>query len=148
MAAGASAQYMLHCQRTIHSLSLPATVYVIQSLPAVHSTARNQPTTHSATQSTNKPLARSPAWLPAADWSYACIEYVSSLSDPRNVCAAILYLVLGWVVLAAQPWRVLQEWAAVLCGGASEGGDVAAGDSPRKVMAGMLCCAVLPGNAI
>ena len=47
----------------------------------------------------------------AADWSYACIEYVSQLSDPRNLATAALYLVLLYITLAAKPWEVLLEWA-------------------------------------
>lgn len=46
----------------------------------------------------------------AADWSYACIEYVSSLSDPRNLATAALYLCLLYIGVAARPWHVLQEW--------------------------------------
>lgn len=48
---------------------------------------------------------------PAADWSYACIEYVSSLADPRNLATLALYAALAYVGLAARPWRVLQEWS-------------------------------------
>ncbi len=48
---------------------------------------------------------------PAADWSYACIEYVSTLSDPRNLGTVALYLALLWLGLAARPWEVLLEWA-------------------------------------
>ena len=60
-------------------------------------------------------VCRSPAHLllslPAADWSYACIEYVSSLTDPRNLATASLYALLLWVGLSARPWEVLLEWA-------------------------------------
>ncbi|KAL4459052.1 hypothetical protein ABPG75_013917 [Micractinium tetrahymenae] len=47
----------------------------------------------------------------SADWSYACIDYVSSLSDPRNLATAALYLFLLWLGLSARPWQVLLEWA-------------------------------------
>lgn len=47
----------------------------------------------------------------AADWSYACIDYVTGLSDPRNLATLALYLFLLFVVLAARPWDVLREWA-------------------------------------
>lgn len=52
-----------------------------------------------------------PPPLLAADWSYACIEYVSSLADPRNLATLALYAALAYVGLAARPWRVLQEWS-------------------------------------
>ncbi|KAI7844666.1 hypothetical protein COHA_001755 [Chlorella ohadii] len=47
----------------------------------------------------------------SADWSYACIEYVSSLADPRNLATLLLYSLLAYLALAARPWRVLQEWS-------------------------------------
>lgn len=47
----------------------------------------------------------------AADWSYACIDYVTSLSDPRNLGTLALYACLLYTVLSARPWNVLLEWA-------------------------------------
>lgn len=66
--------------------------------------------------STHEPTCLSAAALPqlSADWSYACIDYVSSLSDPRNAATLALYLVLLLTGLAAQPWRVLAQWAGRL----------------------------------
>lgn len=36
---------------------------------------------------------------------------MSSLSDPRNLATAALYAALLAILLAAQPWQVLLEWA-------------------------------------
>lgn len=47
----------------------------------------------------------------AADYSYACIQYVTSLSDPRNLATLSLYVGLLCMCLAAKPWGVLWEWA-------------------------------------
>ena len=55
----------------------------------------------------------------SADWSYACIDYVSNFRDPRNAATAALYLMLVGVGLAAAPWRVLAQWAGKLPVGAS-----------------------------
>lgn len=45
---------------------------------------------------------------------------MSSLSDPRNLATAALYLALLWLGLAARPWEVPLEWAgrrpSVRCG--------------------------------
>lgn len=48
----------------------------------------------------------------SADWSYACIGYVSALGDLRNLATAALYTCLLATVLAARPWQVPQLWLA------------------------------------
>lgn len=54
------------------------------------------------------PFVPAPA---AVDWSYACVNYVASLSDPRNLATLALYAALLYIGLAAKPWDVLLEWA-------------------------------------
>ena len=56
----------------------------------------------------------SPAVQLSADWSYACIDYVSSLRDPRNAATLAVYLLLLATLLLARPWRVLVQWAGKL----------------------------------
>ena len=48
-------------------------------------------------------------WHLSADWSFACIPYVHSFSDPRNAATAALYAALLWVILAGRPWTVLSS---------------------------------------
>lgn len=43
-----------------------------------------------------------PIWL-SADWSYACIPYVTSLWDPRNAMTAMLYASIIWVLAVCKP---------------------------------------------
>ena len=43
----------------------------------------------------------------SADWSFACIPYVETLGDPRNLGTAALYLCLAYLVAAARPWELL-----------------------------------------
>lgn len=52
--------------------------------------------------------------IPAADWSYACIEYVTRLADPRNCATLTLYACLAYIILAAKPWAVALEWTGKL----------------------------------
>lgn len=63
--------------------------------------------THSQPQTWESP----PLFAAAADWSYACIDYVSGLSDPRNLGTAAVYLALLWLAISARPWEVPLEWA-------------------------------------
>lgn len=46
-------------------------------------------------------------WNLSADWSFACIPYVHSLSDPRNAATAALYAALLSVIIAGKPWMIL-----------------------------------------
>lgn len=46
----------------------------------------------------------------SADWSFACISYVESATDPRNLMTAALYGLLLWVLLSAAPWEILIEF--------------------------------------
>ena len=46
-------------------------------------------------------------WHLSADWSFACIPYIHSLSDPRNAATAALYAALLSVIIASRPWRAL-----------------------------------------
>ena len=43
-----------------------------------------------------------PLWL-SADWSYACIPYVKTLWDPRNVATAAVYTTLLWGFASCRP---------------------------------------------
>ena len=52
-------------------------------------------------------------WNLSADWSFACIPYLHTLSDPRNAATAALYAALLWVIIAGRPWKIL---ASILCG--------------------------------
>eukprot|EP00803_Ostreobium_quekettii_P011106 evm.model.scf_344.3 EVM.evm.TU.scf_344.3 scf_344:28738-43688(+) len=45
----------------------------------------------------------------SADWSFACIPYVETLSDPRNLCTLALYFALAAVAVDARPWKMLLE---------------------------------------
>ena len=46
-------------------------------------------------------------WHLSADWSFACIPYLYSLSDPRNAATAALYAAVLWVVIASRPCTIL-----------------------------------------
>ena len=46
-------------------------------------------------------------WHLSADWSFTCIPYVHSLSDPRNAATAALYAALLSVIIASRPWTTL-----------------------------------------
>ena len=88
---------------------------------------------------------------PTADWSYACIDYVSRLSDPRNLAAAALYLLLLWLLLAARPWRVLDEWAAAAGrggSGSSGGGRESTARWRLAVAAGLLVAPFFPASNV
>ncbi|GMH37112.1 hypothetical protein BSKO_04985 [Bryopsis sp. KO-2023] len=50
----------------------------------------------------------------SADWSYACIPYVETVGDFRNLLTAGLYAVLLYVVLAAKPWKIVWEFLTKL----------------------------------
>ena len=52
-------------------------------------------------------------WNLSADWSFACIPYLHTLSDPRNAATAAMYAALLWVIIAGRPWKIL---ASILCG--------------------------------
>lgn len=52
-------------------------------------------------------------WNLSADWSFACIPYVHTLSDPRNAATAALYAALLWIIIAGRPWKIL---ASILYG--------------------------------
>ena len=43
----------------------------------------------------------------SADWSFACIPYVHTLSDPRNAATAALYVTLLWLIAAGRPWSIV-----------------------------------------
>lgn len=52
----------------------------------------------------------------SADWSYACIPYVESVQDPRNILTVALYSTLIWLGISARPWGLIP---GILWGGST-----------------------------
>lgn len=52
----------------------------------------------------------------SADWSFACIPLVESLSDPRSLFTLALYAWLLWTAFSIRPWRVAIEVGTRLWG--------------------------------
>eukprot|EP00887_Chlorella_sp_A99_P006721 scaffold3.g6721.t1 len=90
-------------------------------------------------------LLLAPARL-SADWSFACVDYVSSLPDPRNAATAALYAALAACVAAARPWELPRQWAAAPAPG--EGSALRTARWRLAVLAGLVIAPFFPASNV